>query len=159
MEAGECHYPSFIPLPGRRREASVPSLAQNSCRRASVAVLLSPGWRLCLRLLFHPRQRGRPSADACHQLPSRLRFLVSPESSLTFGHMVFSPVLAQPGSTSLGSFHNLSPSLSIALASPLGTEVCRPLRVSPLLSDMPSHGTIEKGVHPGRYLRALTRDI
>lgn len=34
------------------------------------------------------------------------------------GHVVFSPALTQSGSLSLGSFHNLSPSLSIPLASP-----------------------------------------
>lgn len=120
--------------------------------------VLSPGWRLCLRLPFHLLQQRRPSADACHQLSSRLRFLVSPESSLTFRHMVFSLALVQPGSVSFGSFHNPSPSLSIALASPLGTEVCHPPRMSPLLSCTPLRGTIEKGVHARRYLRALTRD-
>lgn len=35
-----------------------------------------------------------------------------------FGHVVFSPALTQSGSLSLVSFHNLSPPLSIALASP-----------------------------------------
>lgn len=117
MKAREWQYPFFIPLSGRRREAFLPSLAKDSCRRARVAVL-SPGWRLCLRLLFHLWKRGRPSADAYHQLPSHLSFLFSPESSLTFRHVVFSPALAQPGSLSLGSFYNLSPSLSIVLVCP-----------------------------------------
>lgn len=103
----------------QKAEASLPSLAKDSRRRASVTVL-SPGWRLCLRLLFHLRQRGTPSADAYHQLPSRLSFLFSRENSLTFRHMVCSLALAQPGSLSLESFHNLFSSLSITLVCPWG---------------------------------------
>ena len=118
MKAGEPP-PPLYPASWQKATGSSSQLGPGLRRRASVAVP-SPGWRLCLRWLFHLRQRGRPSADACHQLPSRLCFLVSPESSLAFRHMVLSPALAQPGSASLGSFHNPSPSLSIAPVSPWG---------------------------------------
>ena len=107
MKARQCLYPFFIPLSGRRWEASLPSLAKDSCRRASAAVLLSPGRRLCLWLLFHLQQRGRPSADAYHQLPSRLSFLISPENSL----LRACSILSCPHSVWVLIFSELSQSL------------------------------------------------
>lgn len=101
-----------------------PQLGQGRLQKAGVAVL-SPGWRLCLRLLFRLRQPGTPSADACHQLPSRLGFLISPATPGLAG--TWYSLLPLPG---------LGPYLAECLQSllftwyhpgfPTGTELCSP---------------------------------